>query len=242
VDLTDISRRPDDLFALSEQILQQSQRETFPYEIEVGGLSFGVCANVFSPKHLPAAETFAEALPLTAGIEFLEIGSGIGAVAILAAHAGARRVVATDINPDAVANTRANVERHRLGGRVEVRQGDVFDPIRPDERFDLVFWNMPFGFVEADRRLTPLQRSTLDPGYASARRYITEGRRYLKPEGLLALGFSSTLGRRELIAEFAAEAGLEPRTVHRFEPTPERPYDIELIHLVPRQPTPPAGG
>jgi methylase of polypeptide subunit release factors len=159
----------------------------------------------------------------------------VGAVAILAAQTGARRVVATDINADAVTNARANAERHGLAGRVEVRHGDVFGPIGPEERFDLIFWNVPFAFVEPERQLTPLQRSTLDPGYGSLRRYVVEGPRHLAPGGLLTLGFSSTLGRLDLLEEIAAESGLEARIAESTEATPERPYALELIHLLPRR-------
>lgn len=235
MDLSRINERPDDLFALSEMLLNQSQQETFPYEIALLEQLFLVFANVFSPKHLPAADLFASMLPLREGIDFLEIGTGIGAVAILAALAGARRVLATDINVDAVANARANVEKHGLAGRMEVRHGDVFDPVRPDERFDLIFWNVPFAFVEPERQLTPLQRSTLDPGYTSLRRYISEGRRHLAPGGLLTMGFSRTLGRFDLLEEIAAEAGLEVRIADSTGATEERPYVLELIHLVPRR-------
>src|SRR5690349_17561254 len=112
MDLSGISRRPQDLFAMSEMLLQQSQQETFPYDVELLGRPFAVFAHVFSPKHLPGAETFFEMLPSKDGLSVLEVGTGIGAVAVHAALAGAKRVVATDINADAAANARANAERH----------------------------------------------------------------------------------------------------------------------------------
>jgi release factor glutamine methyltransferase len=167
VDLTGINRRPDDLFALSDMLLGQSQKETFPYQIELLGRSFVVRGNVFSPRYNPGADIFAGWLPLREGIDFLEIGSGIGAVSVFAAAAGARKVVATDINPNAVGNTRENIARHGFSAIAEAREGDVFDPIGGGERFDLVFWNIPFALVQEGRELTPLQRSTLDPGYAA---------------------------------------------------------------------------
>jgi release factor glutamine methyltransferase len=236
VDLTGINRRPADLAALSDGMLAASQDNVeFPYDFEVLGTPLVAFANVFSPPYMPGAETFTRMLPLAPGIDFLEIGAGTGAIAVLAALGGAARVVATDINPDAVANTRANIDRHGLGGVMEAREGDVFDPIRPGERFDLVFWNIPFAFVEPGTAVTPLQRSTLDPGYASMRRYITEGPRHLKPGGLLTLGFSTTLGRMDLVEEIAAGAGLEARIAHQQPATPEMPIAFELIHLVPRE-------
>jgi release factor glutamine methyltransferase len=231
MDLDGINQRPADIFALSEELLTASQQETFPYETEVLGIPIIVHANVFSPRYIGGAEPFTRMLGFAPGIEFLEIGPGTGAIAVHAALAGAR-VVAIDINADAVANTQANIHRHDVGDRMEVREGDVFQPLRPDERFDLIFWNVPFGYVEPGMELTPLQRSTLDPGYEATRRYIHQGRRFLKPGGRLTMGFGSVIGRLELVEQIAAEAGLEARIVAREEDPALLP--TELIEFFPR--------
>jgi 16S rRNA G1207 methylase RsmC len=235
VDFEGINQRPDDIFALSEQLLNGSQQTTFPYETVVLGTPIVVLANVFSPHYILGAEPFTRMLNFRPGIEFLEIGPGTGAIALQAALAGARRVVAIDINPAAVANTQANIDKHGVGDRMEVREGDIFGPLRPDERFDLIFWNVPFGYVEPGFEPTPLQRSTLDPGYEATRRYIHQGRKYLKPGGRLTLGFSTVIGRLELVEQIAAEVGLEARIVAREEPPEEFPMPTELIEIVPRE-------
>lgn len=235
VDFDGINQRPDDIYALSEQLLNGSQNDTFPYETEVLGTPIVVLANVFSPKYLLGAEPFTRMLNFQPGIDLLEIGPGTGAIAVQAALAGARRVLAIDINPAAVANTQANIDKHGLGDRMEVREGDVFEPLRTGETFDLIFWNVPFGYVEPGRyEPTPLQRSCLDPGYEATRRYIHQGRRHLKPGGRLVLGFSSMIGRFELVQRIAAEAGLEARiTAVEYGP-PEFPAPFELIEFFPR--------
>jgi methylase of polypeptide subunit release factors len=235
MDLAGINRRPHDLYDLAEQLLTVSQQESFPYEFEVNGLRFVAHAGVSAPKYLPGAETYSRWLRFGPGTDVLEIGTGTGVVAVFAALAGARRVVATDVSPAAVGNARANVAKHRLEGRVDVRHGDVFDPIRPDERFDLVFWNFPWGWVEPDFQPTDLQKSCLDPGYRATRRYITQGPRLLKPGGRLTLAISTVIGRYDLIEEIAAEAGLEARIVERgeiAEPLPA-PVPVELVELLP---------
>jgi len=232
MDLAGINQRPDDIFALSEFLLQQSQAEEFPHEIEVLGRPFTVLANVFSPKHLPGAETFAPMLGVRAGSDFLEIGPGVGVISVVAALAGAR-VVAIDVNPDAVVNTQVNAEKHGLPDAIDVREGDLFAALRPDERFDLIFWNFPFGWVEPGLERTPLQRSTLDPGYGDCRRYVEEGRRWLKPGGRLTLGFSEMIGRREVVDRIAADAGLVARTTATQPADEQHPYDIVLIDLEP---------
>lgn len=234
-DFDGINQRPADVYALSEQLLNGSQNDTFPYETEVLGTPIVVLANVFSPRYLPGAEPFTRLLRFSPGIDFLEVGPGTGAIALQAALAGARRVLAIDINPAAVANTQANIDKHGLSDRMEVREGDIFEPLRPGETFDLIFWNVPSAYVEPDSyELTPLRRSTLDPGYEATRRYIHQGRRHLAPEGRLVLGFSSMIGRFELVQRIAAEAGLEARiTAVEYGP-PEFPAPFELIEFFPR--------
>lgn len=234
MDLDGINQRPDDVFALSEQLLTASQNDTFPYETEVLGVPIIVLSNVFSPRYMLGAEPYTRMLDFQPGTDVLEIGPGTGAIAVHAALAGARRVLAIDINPAAVANTQANIDKHGLADRMEVREGDIFEPLRPGETFDLIFWNVPFAYVEPGMELTPLQRSTLDPGYEATRRYIHQGRRHLKPGGRLVLGFSSVIGRLELVERIAAEVGLEARVTAREEGPPEFPMPTELIEFFPQ--------
>jgi methylase of polypeptide subunit release factors len=67
-------------------------------------------------------------------------GSGIQAV-LLARHA--ERVVATDLNPRAVAYADFNVALNGLGSQIETRQGDLLEPVE-GETFDLIVCNPPF--------------------------------------------------------------------------------------------------
>lgn len=72
----------------------------------------------------------------------LDMGTGSGAAAVFAARRGFS-VVAVDLNPQAVRCARVNALSNRLEERIEVRQGDLFEPLR-GERFDLVLFNPPF--------------------------------------------------------------------------------------------------
>ncbi|MEA2559236.1 MAG: hypothetical protein QOH06_740 [Acidobacteriota bacterium] len=72
----------------------------------------------------------------------LDMGTGTGVGAVFLARRG-WRVLAVDLNPEAVRCARINVLLNRLEERVEVRQGDLFGPVE-DERFDLILFNPPF--------------------------------------------------------------------------------------------------
>lgn len=71
----------------------------------------------------------------------LDVATGSGVQALLAAR-HARRVVATDINPRAVAFAALNARLNRLPN-VECRQGSLFAPVA-DEQFDLIVCNPPY--------------------------------------------------------------------------------------------------
>jgi len=73
--------------------------------------------------------------------EALDLGCGSGVIALLLAGA-ARRVVATDANPRAVALARFNAELNGLAN-VEVLEGDLWAPV-DGRRFDLVVSQPPF--------------------------------------------------------------------------------------------------
>jgi release factor glutamine methyltransferase len=94
--------------------------------------------------YAPQADTYLLARALRAegvgaGMDVLDVGTGSGALALLAAGLGAR-VAATDISWRAVAAARINAVR--TGRRVQVRRGDLTDPVGT-RRFDVVVSNPP---------------------------------------------------------------------------------------------------
>jgi release factor glutamine methyltransferase len=112
--------------------------------LEAGGRSLGVRveAGVHDPAPLPGMSL----LPLLAGAEFaagevvLELGTGAGAWALLAAVRGAH-VTATERAGASLAPAMASAAEGGLA--VRFRSGDLFDAV-PDERFDVVCFNPPF--------------------------------------------------------------------------------------------------
>ncbi len=74
----------------------------------------------------------------------LELGTGSGSLAILAALAfPAATVDAVDISPDALALAAINVAEYGLTDRVRLLQGDLFAPVS-GRRYDLVISNPPY--------------------------------------------------------------------------------------------------
>lgn len=80
-----------------------------------------------------------------AGVRVLDVGTGTGVLALVAARCGARQVIAVDICGRAVLAARINAWLRRLP--VRVVRSDLLDAVS-DEAFDLIVANPPY--VHAD--------------------------------------------------------------------------------------------
>ena len=86
-------------------------------------------------------------IPTPVGGSVLDIGTGPGTLALVAARRGATRVVATDISERAIALTRFNAAFNEIP--LEVRLGDLYAPVST-ERFDWIMAQPPYVTHPAD--------------------------------------------------------------------------------------------
>jgi release factor glutamine methyltransferase len=197
-------------------------------EFECEGRTFVVLPEVFPPTHFSSTGIFARSIDYVPGRSFFELGCGTGVIAVTAALAGCRPVVASDISESAVRNARLNLARHGLEHSTSVRQGDLFDVLDDEERFDTIFWNSNFVHVPDDYAFTQdYLRAFCDPGYRTHARFLREAPRHLAPGGRLLLGFSSQGDDSALQALFA-EHGYRSTTLvstHGVGPNAHR-YDV----------------
>ncbi len=180
------------------------------YETHCDGIALTVLPNVYAPRCFTDSLWFARQLRQIVGTgSLLEIGTGTGVIAIFCARNGAR-VVATDVNSDAVQNARLNVTRHNLG--ISVREGNLFEPIKPNEKVDYIFWAHPFNNWETPVR-DMLLRSGMDYNYEGLRGYIAEARNHLGPHGKLLLGTGDSADL-ETVSAIAARNGYRPKLLN----------------------------
>ncbi len=136
---------------------------------------------------------------IAAGRTVLEIGTGTGLIALVCLHYGAKQVLATDINPAAVANARYNAAMLNLESGFEVRQVDprqpeAFSVIKPGERFDLIVSNPPWEDGPVSR---PADRAFYDPKFVLMDSLLDGLPSHLNPGGrcLLAYGHKPAIAR-----------------------------------------------
>jgi HemK-related putative methylase len=166
----------------------------------IDGVPLLVLPQVFNPVLLRTGAFMARAvrgLPLGGGASVLDLGTGSGVGAIFAARRGAR-VLAVDINEEAVRCARINALLNHVEDRVEVRHGDLLEPVR-GERFDLVLFNPPF--------YRGLPRDKLDHAWRGPKvfeRFAAGLAQVLTPDGYALLVLSSDGDCEELLAELTA--------------------------------------
>jgi release factor glutamine methyltransferase len=172
------------------------------------GREFLVLPGVYEP----AEDTFllADHLEVKEGERVLELGTGCGILAVLAAEQGGR-VVATDVSEAALRCAWLNAWRHGVGERVELRRGELFSPVG-SSTFDLILFNPPYlpEEGEGDPRWSGGRsgRGVLDP-------FLSELPLHLSPGGRALFVQSSLSGVEESLRRLG-EGGLEARILKRL--------------------------
>jgi release factor glutamine methyltransferase len=204
-------------------------------EHEFWSMPFYVDPNVLVPR--PDTETLVEVArslraDRTAPCRVLDLCTGSGVIAIaLAKELPAARVVATELSQPAVALARRNAERNGLADRVDVRHGDLWEPVA-GERFDLICSNPPYVPSAVIETLQPEvkrePRIALDggaDGMAFYDRICAAARIHLEPGGALVVehGFDQA----DAVHERFSAAGFERITlVHDLGKNPRVTWGI----------------
>ncbi len=172
------------------------------------GCAFRVAEGAQPPK--AGSLLFCRHLAFGPGERVLEIGTGIGLAAVLAARAGCH-VVATDVVPAAVECARLNALLNGLGDRVDTRLGDCYEPVR-GLAFDLICTSPPQMPTPPDRERSDAMAAADNGGRDGWRlldQVIAEAPAHLRPGGRLVFTLFGFLGIKAALGKLA-DAGLEP--------------------------------
>jgi len=235
-----------DLYVRSEEIPTEAERAAFksllkqrvdgtPVEYILGFGEFHLLTFEVSPAVLiPREDTsilVAEAVRILKernGGKVVDIGTGSGCIAIsLAKESKVAEITAIDISEDALAVARRNAAKHEFSERIRFLQGDMFEALPPDEKFDLIVSNPPYiahdefpGLDVGVRDHEP--RLALDGGEDGLkfyRRLANDTPLYLKPGGwlLMEIGYTqneAVRGLLESVGGYELETTIQDKARH----------------------------
>lgn len=143
-----------------------------------------------------------------------ELGTGTGAIALsLLVEGEFAEAVATDTSAGALELAAENAQRLGLAGRLELRQGSLFQPFEKGERFDVIVSNPPY-IAESERAQLAPEVVDWEPaealfaggdGLDVIRGIVEDAVEHLAPGGLLALELGH--GQARAVESMLARAG-----------------------------------
>ena len=146
------------------------------------------------------------------GESVLDIGTGSGVQAIFATE-NASHVLAMDINKQALKNTMLNARRLGVSDKISVRESDLFNALKPDEKFDVILSSIPYAWNKESQGNWKLHE-----------RFFRDVGKHLNPNGRIyfVTGWLKNLPRtKKMIDEnnlkiMRADMAFDP--VKKFEP------------------------
>jgi len=133
----------------------------------------------------------------------MEIGTGTGLISLCCAQYGAKQIVATDINSNAVTCANFNAAWLNLNRRIETRlvsedKSGAFQVIGDNERFDFIISNPPW----VEQKVRNLAEYALyDPGWHLLTTLMDGLPAHLNPGGRCLLAYGSVSGVKAVIRE-----------------------------------------
>ncbi len=135
----------------------------------------------------------------------LDMCTGSGCLAILAAlHYDQARIDAADLSASALDVARQNVADYSLQQRIDLLHGDLFAPLDPDARYDLIIANPPYvataevAAFDAEYAAEPaIAHAGGDDGLDLVHRIIAAAPAYLTARGVLILELGTAQARFE---------------------------------------------
>ncbi len=151
----------------------------------------------------------------TGSRQVCDLCTGCGTIAVaIAKNVPDARVVATDISAAALGVAAKNVKKHQLEERVELLEGDLFEPLIPPldvTQFDLIACNPPYvsaaEYEDLEKNVKDYEpRAALyggEDGLDIYRRICEQVGRFLKSDGvlLLEIGYKQGPAVKELLEE-----------------------------------------
>ena len=200
------------------QQIQDALAEAYP--IRALDASLVASENVLAPRSQETIECFQEALQHIRSevpSKVADIGCGSGCLTLLARQELGEQteVYASDLLPEAVATTKLNIQRLLPNpDAIQVMPaGDLFDPFA-SHQFDVVIFNAPWVVARVRNRA---ELAIHDEKQETVKRFFAQVSNFLKPDGVVLLGYADASGPKaiENLEAIIAEAGFKVDAVFK---------------------------
>ncbi len=181
------------------QQIQDALAETYP--IRALDASLVASENVLAPRSQETIECFQEALQHVRSevpSKVADIGCGSGCLTLLAHQELSEQteVYASDLLPEAVATTKLNTQRllPNPDSITVLPAGDLFDPFT-SHQFDVVIFNAPWVVARVRNRA---ELAIHDEKQETVKRFFAQVSNFLKPDGVVLLGYADASGPKAI--------------------------------------------
>ena len=153
----------------------------------------------------------------------LDVGSGTGVQAMVAAICGASKVVASEQNDNAFDNLSDNIKNlenknSKYNKIIEPIKGYLFSPITQYKGiFDVIIGDIPFVNAKLDQN-SPIHQCLYDNNHDLHKLLLTKSKEYIKKSGMLYTSFSTLGGPEdvEFFEELIHNTGWRVHCKHTF--------------------------
>jgi methylase of polypeptide subunit release factors len=207
--------------------------QTITWKGRLGPMDLVVGPETFRPSTV--SQLLAEALNVEKGDVVVDAGCGSGILAIIAAKLGASKVYGVDAAKDTVSVASENAQRHGVADRTMFFEGDLFEPLPPDVKADIVIGDVS-GIPDEIASASGWFPSGLAGGPSGAElpmRMLTEAKRVLAAGGRMFLPTGSLQDETSILDRARSFYGSIKQLAERNIPLPsDLSEDPALLRLL----------
>jgi release factor glutamine methyltransferase len=223
------SSNPNFVIPLKQQRIQKRTNRLLEHHLKSGdnytvdfyGIQLKMKSEVFCAAYGDGSHALAKQIAVKPGERVLDLGTGSGAMGLVAARQGAE-VISVDISPLAVSCATDNARLNGLDDRMTVFQSNLFENLQ-DEKFSWILFNPPFMDGKPN---SPLEMALYDDEYYHLKMFFKEFSNHLLPGGKLLLVFSEA-GDLKCLENLMNQTGFIVKMVET-----EVPEDSQLALVV----------
>jgi len=189
-------------------------------EAEFCGLKLAVDRRVLIPR--PETELLVEVVAARKPATVVDVGTGSGCIALaLAQRLPAAEVTAVDVSPDALAVAKANADRCDFKNFTRLLQSDLLSIFPDSFTVDAIVSNPPY-IASGELAQLPREVKDFEPaqalfagvdGLEVIRRLVLEAKRFLSPNGFVALEIGA--GQCAVVTKLFESAGYQVAQVEK---------------------------